>query len=80
MSDLMEDLKQRRIVRVGVAYLLVSFGLLCSVGILSAWLSFPEWTMRLIALSAFTMLPFVLVLIWALDDHGPTNLKIARRR
>ena len=28
----------------------------------------------------FTMLPFVLLMIWALDDHGPTNLKVARRR
>lgn len=79
MSLLMKDLKQRRIVRVAVAYMLVSVGLLCSVGMASAWLQLPEWTMRLVALCAFTMLPFVLVLIWALDDHGPTNLRVARR-
>ena len=80
MSLLMEDLRQRRIVRVGIAYLLISFGLLCSVGLVGAWLELPEWTMRLVALFAFTMLPFVLLMIWALDDHGPTNLKVARRR
>ncbi len=80
MSLLMEDLRHRRIVRVGIAYLLISFGLLCPVGLVGAWLELPEWTMRLVALFTFTMLPFVLLVIWALDDHGPTNLKVARRR
>ena len=80
MSILMEDLKQRRIVRVAVAYLLASFGLLCSLGVVDAWLLLPDWTMRLAGLVVFTTLPFVLLMIWALDDHGPAKLRVARRR
>jgi hypothetical protein len=80
MGLLIQDLKERRIVRVAIAYFLIAVGLLSSVGILGAALPLPEWTWRLAALATFTLLPFVLVLTWALEDHGPDNLRVARRR
>src|SRR5262245_29497008 len=80
MGLLVDDLKQRRIVRVAIRYLLTVVAGLLALGVLDAWLAFPEWAIRLAAGGAFTALPFVLVMIWALDDHGPEKVKVARRR
>lgn len=34
----------------------------------------------MVAGAAFIIMPFVLVMTWALEDHGPDNLKPVRRR
>ena len=80
MSLLVEDLKNRRVVRVGVGYLLTALGLLLSIGIVSRLVPLPEWTLRMVGGIAFIALPFVLVLTWALENTGPQNLKKVGRR
>ena len=79
MSLLIEDLKKRRVVRVGIRYLLTAIGLVLSVALVEAWVGLPDWTLRMVAGAAFGGLPFVLVMIWALEDHGPENAKPRRR-
>lgn len=80
MSMLWEDLKDRRVVRVGIRYLLISLGMLFVVSLVNGVMPLPDWTLRLVAGIAFFLLPFVLVLTWALENTGPPNLrKIARR-
>ena len=81
MSLLVDDLMSRRVVRVAIAYLLTALGLLLSVSVVDAWLLLPDWTMRMVGGTAFVILPFILMLIWALEDRGPDNLgKLPRRR
>jgi hypothetical protein len=79
MSLLVEDLRNRRVVRVGVAYVLTTVGLLLSMGMVEAWVGLPDWAVRMVAGAAFFGLPFLLVLIWALDDNGPENPRGRRR-
>ena len=79
MSLLIDDLKKRRVVTVGIRYLLTAIGLVLSVALVEAWVGLPDWTLRMVAGAAFVGLPFVLVLIWALEDHGPENVKARRR-
>jgi hypothetical protein len=80
MSLLMDDLRKRRVVRVAVAYLLTSIGLVLSVALIEAFVGLPDWAVRMVAGAAFVGMPFVLVIIWALEDHGPENVKAGRRR
>ena len=80
MSLLLEDLRKRRVVRVAIAYLLVAVGALLAVALVEVAVGLPDWTMRLVAGAAFVVMPFVLVMTWALENHGPENLKTARRR
>ena len=79
MSLLVEDLRNRRVVRVGVAYVLTTVGLLLALGVLEAWVGIPDWATRMVAGLAFFGLPFLLVMIWALDDNGPETAKGRRR-
>lgn len=79
MSLLMDDLRKRRVVRVAIAYLLTALGTVMSLALVEAWVGLPDWTLRMVAGVAFVMLPFVLVMIWALDNHGPENARVRRR-
>lgn len=80
MSLLLDDLRKRRVVKVAIAYVLAAAALLLVVSAADDWFRLPEWTLRLVAAAAFVMMPFVLVMTWALEDHGPENLKMLRRR
>ena len=73
------DLLNRRVVRVGVAYVLTTIGLLLTMGMIEAWIGMPDWAVRMVAGLAFFVFPFLLVLIWALDDNGPENPRARRR-
>ena len=79
MGLLIEDLKKRRVVRVAVGYVLAAVGLLLSVALVETFVGLPEWTLRMVAGAAFVVMPFVLVMTWAREDHGPENLKPRRR-
>ena len=79
MNLLVQDLRNRRVVRVAVAYVLTVVGLLLALGVVEAWVGLPDWTVRMVAGAAFFGLPFLLVMIWALDDTGPENPKGRRR-
>ena len=80
MRLLVEDLKNRRVVRVAIRYLLTSLGLLLAIGIVSRLFPVPEWTLRMVGGIAFILLPFVLVLTWALENTGPQTMKKVNRR
>ena len=80
MSLLIDDLRKRRIVRVAIRSLLTAVGVVLTLALVEAFVGLPDWTIRMVAGAAFVGMPFVLVLIWALEDHGPENLRVARRR
>jgi F0F1-type ATP synthase assembly protein I len=80
MSLLLDDLRKRRVVRVAIVYLLVAVAAVLTVALVEVALGLPDWTLRAVAGAAFVVMPFVLVMTWALDNHGPENLKTARRR
>ena len=79
MSLLTEDLKERRVVRVAIRYMLAAAVVLVALAAAQAWVQLPEWTVRMVAGVAFVAMPFVLVLTWALADHGPENARVVRR-
>ena len=80
MGLLLEDLRKRRVVRVAIAYLLTAIGVVIALAFVQVFVGLPPWTIRMVAGIAFVVMPFVLVLTWALEDHGPDNLKAVRRR
>jgi hypothetical protein len=79
MSLLVDDLRNRRVVRVAVAYVLVAVALVLGLGMIQAAVGLPEWTVRMVAAVSFFAMPFLLVLIWALEDHGPESPRVKRR-
>ena len=80
MSLLWDDLKKRRVVKVGFGYLFAAVALVLMVAAAGQVVSLPDWMMRLVAGTAFVMMPFVIVMTWAIEDHGPENLRVGRRR
>ena len=80
MSLLVEDLRKRRVVRVAVAYVLTTVAVLLALGVVEAAFGLPAWTVRMVAGVSFFAMPFLLVLIWALEDHGPENTPRLKRR
>ncbi len=46
MGLLIEDLGSRRVVRVAVEYVLVTAGLLLTLGMVEARFGLPDWTLR----------------------------------
>lgn len=80
MSLILDDLRNRRVVRVGLGYLLTAVALVLAIGAFGRVVTLPEWTLRMVAGAAFVIMPFVLVMIWALEDTGPQNLRPVRPR
>jgi hypothetical protein len=76
---LWEDLRNRRVVRVGVAYVFVAAALLVGLGTIEAAVGLPDWTIRMVAGLSFFALPFLLVMIWALEDGGPESPRAQQR-
>jgi hypothetical protein len=73
MSLLVEDLRSRRVVRVAVGYILTAAVVLIALMMVEAALGLPDWTIRMVAGLSFFALPFLLVVIWALEDQGPAT-------
>ena len=65
--------------RVAVEYVLVAAGLLLTLGMVEARFGLPDWTLRKVAAISSFALPFLLVLIWALEDHGPQRARVRGR-
>ena len=65
--------------RVAVEYVLVAAGLLLTLGMVEARFGLPDWTLRKVAAISFFALPFLLLLIWALEDHGPQRARVRGR-
>jgi hypothetical protein len=79
MGLLIDDLKKRRVVRVAIGYSLAAIGVLLMVALIEGFVGLPDWTLRMVAGAAFVVMPFVLVMTWALEDHGPENARVRRR-
>jgi hypothetical protein len=80
MSLLVEDLRNRRVVRVAVRYVLVAVALVLGLGMIQPAVGLPEWTVRMVAAVSFFAMPFLLVLIWALENRGPEASRVKQRR
>jgi hypothetical protein len=67
MRDFLEELKRRRVVRVGLVYLAAAFIVLQAADILVPALHLPAWTMTLLAVILALGLLLALLLAWAVD-------------
>ena len=67
MSQLFEELKRRKVFRVGIAYLVAAWVLLEVADLLSPMLELPDWAPKLVFfLLAFGFIP-ALILAWAFE-------------
>ncbi|MFQ5747652.1 MAG: tetratricopeptide repeat protein [Gemmatimonadota bacterium] len=60
-----QELRRRHVVRVAIAYVVVGFGVLQGVDLLTPALSLPGWTVPLAVILLLAGLPVALVLAWA---------------
>ena len=60
----MEELKRRKVVRVGVAYLIAAWLLLQVGDVLFDSLRVPEWVMPALIVLVTLGLPFALIMAW----------------
>jgi tetratricopeptide (TPR) repeat protein len=61
------ELKRRRVIRVAVVYLVVSWGVMQVSHLVAPALGLPAWTTPLVILLALLGLPVALVMAWALE-------------
>lgn len=66
-QELFEELKRRRVIRVGTLYFLVFWPIIQIVDIASAAIGLPDSAMRYLVLAFFGGLPVVLTLAWLFD-------------
>ncbi|XOV89897.1 MAG: tetratricopeptide repeat protein [Pseudomonadota bacterium] len=66
-SDLFEELKRRRVIRVATLYVVVFWPIIQVVDILSPALALPDAAMRYLVLAFVTGLPIVLIFAWIFD-------------
>ena len=65
--SLFEELRRRKVFKVGGAYLVVAWLLIQVVATLAPQLQLPDWAPRLVTLFLLVGFPISLVLAWALD-------------
>ncbi|HSR40763.1 MAG TPA: hypothetical protein VLL48_01290, partial [Longimicrobiales bacterium] len=72
---LLAELKRRHVIRVGFAYLVVSFAVLQGADLVLPALQLPDWTFRLLVFLVLFCFPIALVLAWVYDltPHGLTR-------
>ena len=83
MKELWDNLKQRPLVRVGVAYVMIGWVLMQVGEVMSPALNLPEWFLSAIAFVLILGLPVVLLIAWGLGnkpgdediDHRPLSGK-----
>lgn len=66
-GDLLDELKRRRVYRVGVAYLVVGVAVLEIADLILPGLSLPDWVYPFLVVVTLTGFPIALVLAWALE-------------
>ena len=64
---LFEELKRRKVFRVGAAYLVVAWLLIQVAATVAPQLQFPEWVPRLVTLILILGFPIAVVMAWVLD-------------
>ena len=65
MSSLFNEMKRRNVVRVGVAYAIVSWLLIQLAGALEPALLLPDWVDRVV--TVFVLIGFPIILMFALS-------------
>ncbi len=73
--SLFDELKRRKVFRVGVAYLVVGWLLIQVASTVAPQLSLPEWAPRLITFVIMLGFPIALVLAW-IFDVTPEGIKV----
>lgn len=67
MSDLMEELKRRKVIRVVVAYIFVGWVLIQIAETTFAPIGLPPWTLTLVIVLVILGLPLAAILAWGFD-------------
>src|SRR5215467_15728384 len=72
---LFDELKRRKVFRIGVTYLVVGWLLIQVASTVAPQLNLPEWAPRLITFVIMLGFPVALVLAWAFDVT-PEGVKV----
>ena len=59
------ELRRRHVIRVGVAYVVVAFGVFQGIDVLVSALELPSWTTTLVVVLGIAAFPVAVVLAWA---------------
>ena len=71
------ELKRRNVVRVSIAYLVVSWLLIQAAGVLEPALLLPDWTDRVVTVLLLIGFPIVILFAWAFE-LTPDGVKLTR--
>lgn len=71
------ELRRRHVVRVGLAYLVVAFGVFQGTEVLVSALGLPPWTTTVVVVLGIAAFPVALVLAWAYQI-GPEGVRLDR--
>lgn len=67
LARLWSELKRRRVIKTAVAYVVVAWIIVEGASVIFPSLMLPDWTLRLVVVSAILGLPLVIVLAWVFD-------------
>ncbi len=79
LGNLLQELKERRVLRVAAAYVAAAFVFLQAADLLLPALDLPAWTFRALVAASAIGLPVALVLSWVFDIT-PAGLQVASGR
>jgi len=65
--SLFNELKRRNVIRVGIAYVVVTWVLLQAIDFVLDIISAPNWVMQVFVLAAVAILPMVLIFSWVFE-------------
>ena len=66
-TDLLSELRRRKVVKVLVVYTLVAIGIIEAADLMLPRLGLPDWSVTLVVALAVLGLPLALVLSWVFD-------------
>ena len=78
MPSLFNELKRRNVVRVGLAYAVVSWLLIQLAGVLEPALLLPDWVDRVVTVFLMIGFPIVLIFAWAFEIT-PEGIKLTSK-
>lgn len=79
MRLLLDYLKRRRPLGVGIRYVLAGAVLLVLANLVLGALGAPPWVLRLIMAGLVMAFPFVVVLTWAVSAGPPSGVRVRPR-
>ena len=71
MNSFWEEVKQRRVVRTAIAYVVVAYAIVQGASTLFPALRMPDWTVTVVAVLAVAGLPIVVMLAWVIQLKRP---------